>query len=163
MGSPGEDDPGTDLLHFIALQILSTTYGLCYLAVWRSHFPSKIELWLWRASCLCQFAFFLAGLTARLVWQAIHDIQQRRHGHNEVTEDATSHISCFATLLLRCRIGDKATNYVKASLEALVAIATVITVLARLFLLTESWISLRDPPRGTYSTVHWTAYIPHIS
>lgn len=166
MGSPeswGEDDPENDLWHFIALQTLSTTYGLCYLTVWRSHFPSRIEMWLWRASCLFQFAFFLAGLTAKLVSQAVHNVQLRRHSRHGVAEGAVSRISCLWAFMQQLLIGKHAAKFVKVSLNMFVGIASVITVLARLNLFAESWINLRDPPRGTYSTVRWTAYIPHIS
>jgi hypothetical protein len=33
---------------------------------------------------------------------------------------------------------------------------------ARLFLVVESFISLRDVPSGVYATVPWAQYIPHI-
>ena len=124
----------------IVIQILILmAYGGVHLSAWNSHFPTKIEMWLWRASAL-----LLAGTTPLVFAFAIPGILYLII--NEISK-TLGKLCRFVFWVLMCILGPA---------------VFAAYVFARFFLVVESFISLRSVPIGVYSAVPWSSYVPHI-
>ena len=115
--------------------ILSTIYGGLHLAMWNSHFPTIIEMWLWRGSsvlvCVNIFSvfFFVASIEG---WD------EPRLGHARLEVLWLGLLTFLSTLV------------------------EIVFVFGRTFLVLEAFISLRSQPPSAYQQPAWTQYIPHI-
>ena len=119
--------------------LILMAYGGVHLTAWNSHFPTKTERWLWRSSAL-----LLAGTTPVLVGLAIPAVAY-------LFIDAVS--STMGKFL----------RFWFYALASLLVPATIVAYFfARVFLVVESFVSLRSVPIGVYSAVPWSSYLPHI-
>ncbi len=153
----GEVKSDHEILHFFALQVLCGIYDLCYLTAWRVPFPSQPERALWRLFCGLQFlliSFSLLWICIRLCYDRLKAWRSRYQNVNYEEKAASKrgvlsfgHGGYWDRLMTR----------------ALMYTGVLAMVLARLYFLVESYISLRSPPPHTYETVNWTLLIPHIS
>jgi hypothetical protein len=119
---------------------LSIIYGASHLVAWNFEFPTKLEMWLWRASGLSCIVFPIGFLSEGYLsnqWRR-QDEDSRLMGAMKSTADWIQIISLFM-------------------------IPTCIWPFARAFLLGEVCASLRSPAPGTYEVVQWTKFMPHIS
>lgn len=115
--------------------LILIAYGGFHLTAWHWHFPSKAEMWLWRFSAL-----FLAGMTPVFVIVVLPMV----FGWFLNTDSSWSGRALWAVFAIL---------YFCALLEY---------VFARIFLVVESFISLRSVPIGVYASMPWSNYIPHI-
>lgn len=130
---------------------LSIVYGAFHLSAWRSHFPTVVEMWIWRACGITLVAgpvltavedildYFLSGR------RSITGKKQHETGANSPENKTTRGWRSFFTYMTG---------------PMLMAVTYPI---ARVFFLVESFASLRSPPGGTYRTVSWTRFFPHAS
>jgi hypothetical protein len=114
-------------------------YGGVHLAAWSSHFPTKAEMWLWRASAL-----LLAGTTPMAFSLLIPTVLYL------IVEELRPSLakffrSCFGALGLF--LGPP---------------VLAAYLFSRCFLVVESFISLRSVPIGVYSALPWSNWVPHI-
>ncbi|MCJ1453208.1 hypothetical protein MMC28_003554 [Mycoblastus sanguinarius] len=137
-----------------AALVISCLYGASHLSAWAFRFPTRIEMWMWRASCismvgvpiLAGILFLVRGAESRL----------RRVGRHAAPEKG--------------RIGRRRQNFgivlvAFVCLDGIFVAAVLVNVypFIRVFLLAESLASLRSPANGTYDSVDWTFVIPHAS
>ena len=110
----------------------SAIYAGVHLTVQKGHFPSNLERILWKAS-----AFPIVGLPfmyfAIFFWAKLHEKE---------------------------RIGVRGWGWL--IFYWLKEILLVCWVLARAYLVVESFASLRSLPVGSYDTVSWVSLIPHF-
>ena len=132
-----EDHKRNPFSHVNAAPILfSGLYGGSHLGAWAFHFPSSAEMWMWRASgiILCTTTI-LTGVALLL-----HDLGRKSRRNGADGEKVLGFL-----MLLVMYLFFKTYGY------------------ARMFILVESLVSLRSPANGTYETIDWTQYIPHLS
>ncbi|TFK62327.1 hypothetical protein BDN72DRAFT_777191 [Pluteus cervinus] len=114
------DIAGKDLLR---IRLMSCIIGMIFAGIhfvaWNSHFPTHVELLLWRSSSIIVLVIpFLVGLLGILL--------------------------------------------VKAIRWALYVLGPILYVLARVSLIIQALISLRDLEPGAFHNVVWTSGIPHL-
>jgi hypothetical protein len=154
------------ILYTLAIVIIPAAYGGIHLGAVHTLFPSEIELTLWKSSCFILlgvaglpvlgvpgiFAFFEAF---RLLDEYMPDAMKPR------LRIMRSWIEKYGVAFL--------SSYVVLSLLAFIVCIVLVPVVllyvaARLFIVVESFISLRHVPIGVYRTpnTNFTSYIPHL-
>jgi hypothetical protein len=118
---------------FLAFLVVCIAFGSCHLLGWDAHFATSTERTLWRIGSICCIGLPLSScLFPGVVYSA--------KGANKTF---SSIVVDWASILLGCGV-------------------VVIYSAVRIFLLFESFFSLRDVPAGVYRAVPWAQYIPHI-
>lgn len=122
------------------LWFASMAFGAVHLAAWHEYFPSTVEAWMWRSSSMYITWSGLLRVTINLLahlsaW--INEYWER------VIAFQASRASCFVVGLLCSTCG-------------------IAYVFARVFLVVEAIISIRQLPLTAYMTPDWTQIIPHL-
>ena len=115
-------------------------YGFLHASVWNGHFPSSVEMWLWRGSSIC-----IAG--SGLTWILINLLAQTFKGFNAYWRRVQL-LSAHWTSLV--------------GLGSLATLCGLAYLFARVFLVVESFISLRTLPAAAFETLQWTQLVPHL-
>lgn len=118
----------------------SMAYGGVHATAWHGRFPSQTELLLWRASSIC-----IAG--SGLTWILINMLARtfpRFKAYWKEVETLRAHWTSLVGL---------------GSLAFLCGLAYI---LARIYIVVESFISLRKLPASAFNTVEWTQLVPHL-
>ncbi|KAI9891057.1 MAG: hypothetical protein M1814_003408 [Vezdaea aestivalis] len=118
----------------------SMGYGAIHAAGWNDYFPTTTEKWLWRAS-----AVYLAF--SGLIWLQINALGSLFPKFNAFWDKI---MAARAGLLVNLLIG------------ILCTICGLAYGFARIYLVVESFISLRQLPISAFETPEWTALIPHL-
>ena len=124
----------------MTLWLANLCYGAFHLAAWNDHFPSSAEKWLWRISAA--YIAFCGGF-----WVILN-----------------SAVSKWARLNT---FWEKWMDGEKSLLQSLTLGATVIVcglslTLARLYVVVEAFLSIRQLPIEAYRTPQWTDVFPHL-
>ena len=128
---------GNLLLYLLRFFIpLTAAYGGIHLSAWNFEFPSRVESILWRTACFIIIGSSFALLAGPSL-EALHSyfVYPSRPNMRAMTEWVGY---CFAGLLFLCYAA------------------------SRLYLVVESFISLRHVPIGVYAAVPWVENIPHV-
>ena len=118
----------------------SMAYGGIHAMAWDGHFPSETEARLWRTSSVC-----VAG--SGLTWIMINMLARtfpRFKAYWKEVETLRAHwtsLICLGSLPILCGIAN---------------------LLARIYLVIESFISLRKLPASAFDTTEWTQVTPHL-
>ncbi|KAL8801839.1 MAG: hypothetical protein Q9182_004189 [Xanthomendoza sp. 2 TL-2023] len=118
----------------------SMAYGGVHAAAWYGHFPSQTEAQLWRASSIC-----VAG--SGLTWIIINMLARTSPWFKAYWKQVETLRAHWISLVV---------------LGALAFLCGLAYVLARLYLVVESFISLRKLPVAAYQTLEWTQIVPHL-
>ena len=128
-------------LRFLSmLVILSLVYGGIHLATWNFAFASKTEHLLWKIACIVIMATVPVGMLCVLVLDAL--THERSHPSVRETD--------IMVLLWVILTG---TFFFALSVPY---------ALSRIYIVVESFISLRHVPIGVYAAVPWVQAIPHV-
>jgi hypothetical protein len=145
----------------LALVVLTAINGSVHLAAWQFEFATSTEKLLWQSSCIYIAAYALSVLALAFLLDLglsfCERITPTYHGRDQAC-------TCRTCKLLLCLVipllGLISVLYLL--LNILVSIGLPIYVFARVFLVIESFISLRHVPIGVYAAVPWSNYIPHF-
>ena len=118
----------------------SMAYGGLHACAWNGHFPSSVEMWLWRGSSICIAA---SGLT----WILINLLARTFEGFKEYWGRVESLRAHWTSLV---------------GLGSLATLCGLAYLLARIFLVVEAFISLRKLPAAAFDTLQWTQLVPHL-
>ena len=118
----------------------SMAYGGLHATAWNGHFPSRIEMWLWRASSIC-----IAG--SGLTWILINMLARTFEGFKAYWGRVESLRAHWTSLV---------------GLGSLATLCGLAYLLARIFLIVEAFISLRKLPAAAFETLQWTELVPHL-
>jgi len=139
--------------YHLGVAIISILFGLIHCLGWSLIFPSGAERLIWRVSAviisalpvLVLFSYSILLLFVPLIklWR-VKGIVERPF--------LFLFVRCFVLPVGRCRI----------VLWWIFVALIPIYLLARIALLVEAFLSLRNLPPGAYSVVNWTNYLPHI-
>lgn len=129
------------LSYFSSLGILPIIYGGIHLAAWNFDFPSQVESLLWKVS-----SFIIIGLAPVAFLLLLLFLAFEEYSTNWPFSPVINFItfSFFISLLF------------------LVILGSLLYTFARIFLVVESFISLRHVPIGVYAAVPWVQNIPHV-
>jgi hypothetical protein len=148
----------------LAVMIIPSAYGGIHLSAFHDMFPTPVELILWKASCfiLLGFAtFFLLSMSIFHYAVKFADwVRYENHEHKwwssllEIAEKSKFIKAIVTGTVLLGGLG----------LFALVLAAIFLYIGARIFLIVESFISLRHVPIGVYQTpsTNIMSYVIHI-
>jgi hypothetical protein len=130
------------------LVILCAAYGGVHLSTWNFDFPTPLEQKLWRIACISTVTGSLLApgifLWSMLVFHKESVIDGTKETFSTFWAESDSILGVFALLAW------------------IALLSSPLLLAARIFLVVESFISLRDVPLGVYATVSWSQYIPHI-
>lgn len=142
-----------DLGNTLLILLIPITYGACHAAAWNTHFPTAIECWLWRASSI------IIGFGPCFVLLVIISINQP--GSWKIC----SRIIFFVDKGI-AKIGNWTGLWDSDDIIGCTVLFSGFLVLStsfcRLFLLIESFISLRSLPIGSFASTPWEDYWPHF-
>lgn len=126
--------------------VIVLIYGGCHAAAWNSHFPSLVECWLWRISSIVIAVFPSYFIIL-----------------SPYTEKKWAKFLSGPTSYLWDRaFPDSNSLMITVVVMIEVFLWVLIICLCRLFLLIESFISLRSLPDGSFETTVWEDYWPHL-
>ncbi|KAI4094783.1 MAG: hypothetical protein LQ344_002029 [Seirophora lacunosa] len=128
----------------IAALTICMFYGAAHATAWTFIFPTDVERLLWRISCLDT----IAGVVSLLACFSII-VFHHEHGRKLMWKSFFSRERGIMPLLYRLVVLLGVLNF-------------PLWVLARLYIIVETFISLRHVQLGVYETVEWTDYIPHL-
>ena len=122
------------------LWFASMAYGAVHLAAWNEHFPSNLEAWMWRSSSVyITWSGFL--------WVVINLLAHLSTSINNYWE---------RVLVFQA---SRASHFIIGLLCSMCGIAYVF---ARVYLVLEALISIRQLPLTAYETPDWAQIIPHL-
>ena len=137
------EDTGHLLLYLLRFYLpLTAAYGGIHLSAWKFEFPSPIEAIIWRTACFIIMGNSFALLAIRS-WIALAALARWR--------------------VVDVRLIDVVSvwSWVVAGFS-LVPLALLSYAASRIYLVVESFISLRQVPLGVYAAVPWVENIPHV-
>lgn len=143
---------GLDLgsyLFWVMLIGLPMVYGSVHLAAWNFEFPTHTERLMWRIAC----TIIAGGIPGALLISFTNIFGNR----------------CLRFVGRRI-LGQKILDWQGSAALILLSIFGLIIVLVlaafylscRIFVIIESFISVRRQPLGVFLTVDWSTYIPHL-
>lgn len=152
-----------------AILLLSLCYGGIHAAAWNFDFPTNIERMTWRVACISAIAgfsgmfyfmsvieSFSGELSMGLPFSRVLARELQRAKENIAREGAYEKWDSFGNVILTI------INFLLDNFLRLGIFLIPYFLLVRLFIVTESFISLRRVPIGVYTDVPWTEYIPHL-
>jgi hypothetical protein len=139
-----DDGQGSSLALVIGL---TSAYGGIHMVAWNCVFPSVLEHWIWRISCIALVLFAWPVMLYTCVDSLLRRLATRRGWgiSGQLSESAELFLMPFWTFF-----------------SGFSMLIISYTACARIFIVVESFISLRSVPIGVYATVPWANYIPHI-
>lgn len=124
----------------IILWFASMAFGGIHAAAWHNYFPSDAEAWIWRCSATYISWSGLVWLTINLSAKMFKPIDDLWMGQR----------------LSRA-------PWVRSWLLAILcALCGSLYIFARLYLVVEAFMSIRQLPVGAYQTPAWTEILPHL-
>jgi hypothetical protein len=124
----------------MVLWLANFCYGGFHVAAWNNHFPTDIEKWLWRISAL--YIGFCGGL-----WVLLNFTVARWAKLNAFWE--------------KWMDGQK--GPVRSfGLGLIVFVCGFSLILARIYVVVESFVSIRELPAAAYDTLQWSELLPHF-
>ncbi|OQO12314.1 hypothetical protein B0A48_02956 [Cryoendolithus antarcticus] len=136
-----------DYLSLLILTLALALYGTVHLLAWHYNFTTKAEAVLWKSAGGCTAAFGLVfGLTSVFFKILGHLI----HSH----DTAPSSYGPDPWNLGIYRIQD--------SLKAGLIVLLIVDIIARAFLVVESFVALSNSPPSVYEVPAFAAYFPHF-
>jgi hypothetical protein len=141
----------------VAIAISTALYGGLHAAAWHSFFPTEVEMWFWRVSSIIiagSGLLFAYGLVASSLWGIVHP--------GKYQSFARAHARMFEWVLQVTLIVVDDWPWNSRFAKTYVVCLGTLSVVSRLFLVVESFISLRKVPIEVYQTPNWTQWIPHL-
>ncbi|KAI5819567.1 hypothetical protein BZA77DRAFT_304353 [Pyronema omphalodes] len=140
-------EPGNGWSLLISLILICALYGGIHLSTWHFAFPSDTERLLWKISGIITVSASL--LAPGWLWWA-----------KNIFDDGF--VTSMQRVLFSWYYLDDAADYFVQISACIVIVTSPVVLATRLFLVVESFISLRSVPAGVYVTVPWAQYIPHL-
>ncbi len=124
----------------VVLWSASMAFGAIHAAAWYDYFPTSAEAWMWRCSSL-----YIVG--SGLLWSLINlfaKISKAFDDHwNQLRRPSPPWVSSVPLAIVCAWCG-------------------AAYAFARMFLVIEAFISIRQLPPAAYDTPNWTVAIPHL-
>jgi hypothetical protein len=142
------DLKGREMPELILLLGLCLLYGGIHATSWNGHFPTDIERSMWRvSSCLVAGT----GVAFWLPWALL-----------SVQEGVGAILAGWLMERGWGKVDDTFIYFLSLFVNAVAILMLLVYSFARLFLVTEAFISIRSLPVGAYDTVSWVNVLPHV-
>ena len=128
----------------IAALVICMFYGAAHCTAWNFIFPTPTERILWRISCVDTVAGVISLLSLFSIVVYLHE-----HEFKSLVKAFFTQEPGIMSWLYRLIITIGVLN-------------TPLFFLSRMFIIVETFISLRHVQKGVYKMVEWAEYIPHI-
>ncbi|TVY82104.1 hypothetical protein LSUE1_G004253 [Lachnellula suecica] len=144
-----------------AISFVVGLYGGLHIAAWNSHFPTVVEQVMWQISAILvavsgTLALALIAIDRLPSWGKESYIKRWWKEIREVQHANSSRRNFFLTIeVIICSL-------LMFVLVAPLAVGVIAYIPARMFLVIEAFVSLRDMPVAIYETPNWTQWIPHL-
>lgn len=163
----------------VVLSLVGLAYGGLHLAAWDYEFPSLAERRLWKISSLLTagaFSMFsftvMVGFLGHVIWE---EVDKRIKSRDRDAQDLAINViePGPEEALEPAGRWSKFTLWVRESSHSLIfgamvcfciglVLAVIPCILARLYLLIESFVAMRKLPLGSYDVVPWGSFMPHL-
>ncbi|KAF3920471.1 hypothetical protein ABW20_dc0106334 [Dactylellina cionopaga] len=136
------------------LAFTAAAYGSLHIAAWREHFPTNIERTFWLIS-----AIFISctGVFSFLLFLA----KQKIPSFDRWFNNALNMHSWEFYKRANAAQTDRA-YFWQVVTSICVGLVVMAFACARVYLVVEAFVSLRDVPKGVYDTPNWTNFFPHF-
>jgi hypothetical protein len=141
------DWPAEDLLRGtgglvmgMVLWLASMAYGGVHIAAWNDYFQSNVEAWMWRSSSIYITA-------SGFLWLIINLLAHMSKSLNAYWDRLLALQAHWTSYLI---------------VGSLCFVCGAAYAFARIFLVVEAFISIRQLPVAAYGTPDWTQIIPHL-
>ncbi|EPS41856.1 hypothetical protein H072_4182 [Dactylellina haptotyla CBS 200.50] len=135
------------------LAFTAAAYGSLHIAAWKEHFPTKFERIAWLISSIfisctgvLSFVLFLAKQKSPSFDRWINTMTTHSWEFYKRSHMAQTNAAYFWQVVTSIGGG----------------IVLMAFGFARVYLVVEAFVSLRDVPRGVYDTPNWTNFFPHF-
>jgi hypothetical protein len=144
-------------LLLLAMILIPTAYGGIHLSALHEMFPTTIERGLWKASC-----FTLIGYSGYTFLSLI--LLGTYVTLSDFIGEKFNSGSTGWRLWMRSAVSEYMLDLISWGFLSLILAATILCFAARIFVVVESFISLRHVPVGVYQTppTNFMGYIPHL-
>ena len=156
---PFEDNTVANQACHLGVAIISLLFGLIHCLGWFLVFPSGAERLIWRVSAVIIAALPVLILLSHSVILFVVFIFDK---WVRIKEWPPLDGSLIRKRQILFDIFFKPMNIIRKATWWIFVILIPIYLLARMALLVEAFLSLRNLPSGAYSVVNWTDYLPHI-
>ena len=138
------------VLYAFVLPLVATIFGAMHLIAWRFHFPSHVEQLLWRIGSVAITALPSVVLACALSFAAVVYIRSMLEETFDIQLDLNFHIPMSLKV---------AVNFIGAWLAGAGLVGYMV---ARLLLITEAVILLRNQPKSAFYAINWSRFMLHI-
>ncbi|KAK0736188.1 hypothetical protein B0T21DRAFT_366457 [Apiosordaria backusii] len=156
------------LIVFLACGV---AYGGIHAAAWNNYYSTIYEEMMWKTSCICvaSYSAAIGFLATGLFWMEHNYEKKYGYENYESLEQREAEMRTSTTLV---RFRNIIRSFSPHSMSyrpwlfwpgaVLLGTATLLYLAARVLLVVEGFISLRDVPLSVYQTPDWTRYLPHL-
>ena len=156
---------GHTVLPPLAISLTTALYGGLHAAAWNSYFPTSAEMWLWR---VCSAMIAGSGIYVAFA-MAMNEIFYHLDFYSVRYRRGLNAVPAFLLDCFRIEV-----EYWSGNIQvdtsrtcrnirmAIIYTLGTLCVFSRLFLVVESFVSLRKVPVAVYQTPDWTQWIPHL-
>ncbi|KAF7868762.1 uncharacterized protein EAF02_009498 [Botrytis sinoallii] len=167
--------------------LMSISYPVIFLSSWNETFPTHVEQFLWRISCVALAATIVIYFVVVVLWCSESEEErkirreiweQKAARRQRVSSEQLHGASRFNQLLHKTTslqwlydskakiINNSKTNDplldVNPKAQVSMYVCAFIYCCARTYLYIADLTQLRSMPKGAYETVHWPSWFPHI-
>jgi hypothetical protein len=138
------EDKGSSVAGLItphASCLFGAVFGAIHCAAWNAHFPSTVEMWMWRVSAILLVTLPIMGLS----YLIFCGLMGRLEEEGKLEEEGRVKFEIRETVIITILLS-----------------LLILYVIARLFLLVLPLTNLRSLPPNALMDVDWTRYIPHL-
>jgi hypothetical protein len=143
----------------IGATILSILYAGCHATAWSAYFPTFTERYFWRGACIV----IASGGPFAYILYLLHLNMKRKFSLSGLfgyTRDLADKKIIPRWLYTWCILPLCAGIFIVWCL--VVGAGALLYVLARIFIVIESFISMRNLPVGAYDSINWIQILPHM-
>ncbi|KAI5838478.1 hypothetical protein DFP73DRAFT_600000 [Morchella snyderi] len=156
-GSVAQEKSG--LVHpIMILGYLSFFYGGSHASAWNGLFPSETELWLWRLSCI--FVGVVVPICA--IQQSFLEHYKTRNSRLNIGGEWLVRFNQWTDKIDQYWLGSFFLLFFYTFNLLSMAGLSIGYVMARLYIVIESFVSVRCLPLGAYQTLKWEQFWPHL-
>ncbi|KAL8838364.1 MAG: hypothetical protein Q9170_002171 [Blastenia crenularia] len=144
-------------------------YAAIHLALWNYTFPTPVERTLWRVSATTLLAIPMLALVPALIIYAYQQIRESRLRETKHADNGTNLESNVPLSSDPPQYDEDGFSYpTKTKLVLIIGVVLVfylvvaLYLFSRIFIIVESFLSLRHVPKGVYVDIGWPKYIPHL-
>ncbi|KAL8809114.1 MAG: hypothetical protein Q9200_003705 [Gallowayella weberi] len=140
------------------MTLIGLLYGGLHLTLWDYKFPTHAEGLLWRLSATALLAES-AGIAIFVTGRAMYRKRKKARGDITTNSRPTGENSSSSS---SSHSADDLPSMILVLALAWALYVASLYFFSRVFIIVESFISLRHVPIGVYTDVGWSKYIPHM-